>query len=391
MAELAAPEAAPEVGSRNLFKTLVGVFFMYGSRGLGLLFTLALIAKLGMADYGLYVLGLALATMLSAPLDNPWTVRAMRESENRFATERVSRYLLGVVLMAAGAVLIPVSYFLWFGLAVAGGEIVFNSLKSRSVREGHPDRVWRFDAVRQTTSVVLSCIYLFAVPHPSLTVTSLLYCTPYAVLLILAGVAVWGHRPAMPGSLRQMSILTGEMAGTVAYLQGDVLLLGWLTNSTIVGYYNIPLMLTSALAAVGQAYAMTFHEPLRLSGGDLSAGPRLRNTLAIAAVVGVIVLIVGVGLLLSPAPAQLSVAMLIMAGWGVLRTVISVFQVVLYAQRRDAIRFGASIGLVPVKLAFLTALVWVGLGAVGAAISTTAADAILLTIFAAALYRKKKL
>lgn len=394
MAEVTTPENSPEAatpdGKRNLVKTLVGVFFMYGSRGLGLLLTLALIARLGIADYGLYVLGLALATMLSAPLDNPWSVRAIRESDEEFAAERVSRFLMGATLMVAGAALTSVSYFVWFGLAVAGGEIVFNSLKSRSAREGHPDVVWRWDAIRQTSSVVLTCAYLFGTSHPTLQVASLLYCTPYLVILVLAGNVVRGHRPAMPGPARQMAILIGEMGGTVAYLQADVLLLGWLTNSTVVGYYNIPLMLTSALAAVGQSYAMTFHEPLRKSGGDLAAGPKLRNTLLISGIVGALVLITGVVMLMTPVPAQMAQAMVIMAGWAVLRTVICIFQVVLYAQRRDAIRFGTTIALIPVKFAILTVLVKLGLGAVGAAIATTATDAILLIVFAGVLYRKPK-
>ena len=394
VAEVTTPENAPEAavpsGTRNLFKTLVGVFFMYGSRGLGLLLTLALIARLGIADYGLYVLGLALATMVSAPLDNPWSVRAMRETDEEFARERVSRFLMGATFMVAGAALMNVSYFVWFGLAVAGGEIVFNCVKSRRARDGHPDVVWRWDAIRQTTSVVLTCAYLFAIPHPSLHVASLLYCAPYLVILVLAANAVRGHRPSMPGPLRQMAILAGEMGGTVAYLQADVLLLGWLTNSTVVGYYNIPLMLTSALAAVGQSYAMTFYEPLRKSGGDLASGPKLRNTLLISGIVGVLVLITGVVMLVTPVPAQMAQAMVIMAGWAVLRTVISIFQVMLYAQRRDAIRFGTTIALIPVKFAMLTVLVKLGLGAVGAAIATTATDALLLIVFAGALYWKRK-
>jgi hypothetical protein len=394
VAEVTTPENSPEAatpdGKRNLVKTLVGVFFMYGSRGLGLLLTLALIARLGIADYGLYVLGLALATMLSAPLDNPWSVRAIRESDEEFAAERVSRFLMGAVFIVAGAALTSVSYFVWFGLAVAGGEIVFNSLKSRSARDGHPDVVWRLDAIRQTSSVVLTCAYLFGVSHPTLQVASLLYCTPYLVILVLAAIAVRGHRPAMPGPVRQMAILIGEMGGTVAYLQADVLLLGWLTNSTVVGYYNIPLMLTSALAAVGQSYAMTFHEPLRKSGGDLATGPKLRNTLLISGIVGALVLITGVVMLMTPVPAQMAQAMVIMAGWAVLRTIICIFQVVLYAQRRDAIRFGTTIALIPVKFAILAVLVKLGLGAVGAAIATTATDALLLIVFAGALYWKPK-
>ena len=394
MAEVSTPETAPEAaapgGKRNLFKLLLGVFFMYGSRGFGLLLTLALIGKLSIADYGLYALALTFATILGPPIDFPWNVRAMRESDEEFARERASRFLLGATLMIAGAAFIPVSYFVWFGLVVAGGEIMSNVVKSQNTRDGHPDRVWRYDAIRQTTSVALTCGYLFGVHDPNLIVASLFYCAPYVVILVLAGFVAYGHRPAMPGTPRQMATLIGEMGiGTSLFLQGDVLLLGWLTNSTVVGYYNITLMVTTALAAVGQAFAMTYHEPLRKSGGELSAGPKLRTTIGIATVAGLIVLITGIVMTFTTAPEQLSLAMIIMAGFCFLRTIICVFQVVLYAQRRDRLRFGASIVLVPVKFALLAVLVWLGLGAVAAATATTVADAILLAVFAVALYGKR--
>ena len=60
----------------------------------------------------------------------------------------------------------------------------------------------------------------------------------------------------------------------------------------------------------------------------------------------------------------MSEAMVIMAGFCFLRTVICVFKVILYAQRRDVFRSVTSIGLVPVKFALLAVLVKLGLGAV---------------------------
>ena len=239
--------------------------------------------------------------------------------------------------------------------------------------------------------MALACVYLFAVDQPTLLIACVLYCVPYVVIMVLAGLAVRGHRPALPGNLRLMLILMGEMGfGTTLYLQGDVLLLGWLTDTTTVGYYNIALMLTSALAAVGQSFAMTYHEPLRKSGGDLSAGPKLRTTLMIGGAAGFVVLVVGVGILLSPAPPVVGYAMLIMAGFAAMRTIISVFQVILYAQRRDRLRFTAAVTLIPFKFVLLALLVWLGLGAVGAAIATTTADGALLAVFAVALYSRRK-
>ena len=78
--------------------------------------------------------------------------------------------------------------------------------------------------------------------------------------------------------------------------------------------------------------------------------------------------------------------MIIMSAYCAFRTVIMVFQFVLYAQRRDMVRMTAVIGLVPVKFGLLAALAH--LGAVGAAIATSVSDAALLVIFTLAIYGK---
>jgi hypothetical protein len=66
--------------------------------------------------------------------------------------------------------------------------------------------------------------------------------------------------------------------------------------------------------------------------------------------------------------------------------------VILYAQRRDVIRLVANLGLVPVKLGLLAALVAVmsGAGAIAAAIATVITDAILLAIYVTAIYGPKR-
>lgn len=383
MFDLTAPKAAP----RNVVKTLVAAVWMYGGRGLGMLWTLALVGRLSIGDYGLYGMAIALATVIGPPLDNPFNVRAVRESEEHFLAERTTRYLTGAALMAAGMALIEVNYIAWFGLFWAGGEIVFKSYQSQAARDGHPERTWRMDTIRQVTSVAFGSAYLFGTPHPTLFGATLLYCAPYLVILVLAGITAMRHRPGIPGPPRLIAVLIGEMLGMCIYLQGDVLLLGFLTNNTTVGYYTLTVTVTVALAAVGQSFGMTYYEPLRRSGGDLSAGPPLRNTLVIGAGAGILVLLTGIGLLISPAPTELAVAMLIMAAFCAMRTMSSILQVILYAQRRDLIRLGANMGLVPIKLGLVAALAVEG--AVGAAIATVVTDAILLGIYLTAIYRRK--
>jgi O-antigen/teichoic acid export membrane protein len=373
---------------RNILKTLVAVGWMYGGRGIGMLWTLALVGKLSVGDYGRYGMGFALSAVVGPPLDNPFNVRAMRESEQHFRAERTSRFLVGIFLMALGAALIDVNYIAWFGLVIAGGEMVFKSYQSQAARDGHPQLTWRMDSIRQVISVAIAGGYLFGVDDPSLQVASLLYCSPYLAVLVLAGRRVWGHSPGIPGPPRLIAALVGEMLGMCLYLQGDVLLLGFLTDSTTVGYYALTVTVTVALAAIGQSFAMTYNEPLRQSGGDLSTGPSLKHIVLLGLGTGGLVVIAGVVLLMTPAPTQLGVAMLIMAAFCAMRTMSSVLAVILYAQRRDVIRLSANLGLVPVKLCAVAALAQ--FGAVGAAIATVGTDAILLAIYLVAIYRRSE-
>ena len=364
----------------------MSLLWVYGGRAAGLLWTLAMIHRLGIGDYGLYSMGFALMSILGPTLNNPYLIRAAREPEEDFVRERAGRYLLGVALMVLGQAFLPINYIAWFGITVAGGELCVGAYKARALREGNPHLTSRIDTSRQVGSVVLGTAYLFAVPHPTLFFASVAYCVPYLVIAVLSAVTVRGHRPQWPGPPRLILILAGEMLGTALFLQGDVLLLGWLTNSEIVGYYTLTWVLASAIAYIGQSFGSTYTQPLRDSGGDLSTGPPLRNTVVIGVGGGVIVLIVGLVLLLTPVPSQLAIAMIIMSGYCAFRTVISVFTFILYAQRRDMVRLTAAIGLVPFKLGLVAALSF--LGAVGAAIATSVSDAVLLAIFTLALYGK---
>jgi hypothetical protein len=384
MTEVTPTTAAP----RNFAKTFVAMGWLGGTRGLGLLWTLMLIHQLGIGSYGSYGMAVAVTGLVGPALDNAFNVRAIRESEDRFVAERTARYLLALAVIALGLVLIPFVYFVGFGLINAGGENAFNVVKSRLIRDGHPDKAGRIDTAKQATSVVAGCLYLVVAQGPTLLTASLMYCTPYVAAVLIGAVTVRKYRPAIPGPPRLIAALTGEMLGTMAYMQADVLLLAWLTNTEIVGYYTLAGMVVVAVISVGQSFAMTYHEPLRHAEGALSAGPPLRYTLGLAAAGGLLVLLIGVGLLISPAPTQLAVTMMIMSGFAALRIVSWIFQTILYNQRKDLLRFTAAVGLVPLKFALLAAMA--SLGAVGAAIGSTIGDAVLLLIFTIALYRKKR-
>lgn len=376
-----APPAASRIG-----KTVVAAVWMYGGRGVGLLWTLAVISRLGIADYGLYAMGFALAAIVCAPLDNPFNVRALRESEERFLRERTTRVGLGLLLMAAGVAVLDVHYIAWFGLVVGGGELIFNAYKSRDLRDGHPDRVMRLDTIRQVSSIALATGYLFTAGHPTLLAASLLYCVPYLVIAVLAVLTVRGHRPAVPGPPRLVAALVIEHLGNALYIQGDVLLLGFLTDSRVAGLYSVASVMAWAVAALGQSYVATYHEPLRESGGDLASGPSVKAILTVSAMAAMLIAVVGIGLLLSPAPRELGVAMVLMSVFCGMRAVNYVYTAVLYMQHRDLLRAWAAAGLVPVKLAGVALLA--SLGAVGAAIASVVTDAVLLGVYLKILYRR---
>jgi hypothetical protein len=380
------------VAKRRSAKTVVSLLYVYGGRAAGLLWTLAVIHQLGISQYGLYSLGFAVTSVLGQTLNNPYLVRAAREPEEDFVRERASRYLLGVALILLGQVFIPINYILWFGITAAGGELCVGAYKARALRDGDPHLTSRIDTSRQVGSVVAGCGYLFATTllsagHPTLFWASVAYCVPYVVIAVLAWFTVRGHRPQWPGPPRLILVLSGEMLGTAAFLAGDVLLLGWLTNTTVVGYYNLTWVLASAVGYVGQAFGATYSQPLRDSGGDVRTGPPLRLTVALGAAGGLLVLVVGLVLLFVPVPRELAIAMIIMSAYAAFRTVIMIFTFVLYAQRRDVIRLTSMIGLVPFKFGLVAALSF--LGAVGAAIATSVSDGVLLLIFALALYGKR--
>jgi hypothetical protein len=371
----------------------VSLLWVYGGRATGLVWTLAMIHQLGISQYGLYSLGFAVTSVLGQTLNNPYVVRAAREPEEDFVRERASRYLLGVALMVIAQVFLPINYILWFGILAAGGELCVGAYKARALREGDPHLTSRIDTSRQVGSVVAGCAYLFgthlvSASEPTLFGASVAYCIPYVVIAVLAAFTVRGHRPQWPGPIRTILVLSGEMLGTAAFLQGDILLLGWLTDTTVVGYYNLTWVLASAIGYVGQAFGATYTQPLRDSGGDVKTGPPLRLTVAMGLAGGLIVLITGIVMLFTPVPHQLAIAMIVMSAYATFRTIIMVFTFILYAQRRDVIRLTSVIGLVPVKFGVLAALA-TSLGAVGAAIATSVSDLLMLVIFTIAIYGRR--
>lgn len=385
----AAAAAVPAAGKRHMAIALWAVFWAYGGRACGMVWTLALVSKLGIANYGLYAMAYAVYSLIGPPLDNPFVVRSVRESEEHFLADRATRYLLGIGLMAVGAALFELNYVAAFGLFVSGGELVLRAWQSKSVRAGEPHKAAQLDTLRQFGSVALACGYLYAVPHPTLQWATTALVSPYLLIALGVGPMCLRHRPGIPGTPRLIAILVGEALGIMIYVQGDLLLLGWMTNHTIAGYYGICTTVTLAIIALGQGFGMSYSQKMRDGEEVLSSGPPLKGTLALGTGATLLVLITGLVMLAVPAvPTQLAVAMVIMSLFCGMRTISTVFQAVLYNQRRDGVRLAVNLGVVPIKLGLVAAMA-VPLGAVGAAIASVITDAILLAIYLRVLYPKK--
>ncbi|MEO9326906.1 lipopolysaccharide biosynthesis protein [Gordonia aurantiaca] len=366
-------------GRRHLVKALIAAGWTYGGRAAGLAWTVALVVHLGVGAYGQYAMAFALGAIIAAPLDNPFAVRAIRESEQAFVAERVTRILLGIGLMAVGALCLAAPYLVWFALIVAGGEIVFNAVKSRALRDGHPDRVMRYDTTRQVVSIVAALGYLQFASSPDLTIASFWYLAPYLVIAAYAATLVPGARPHLPGSARLIAILFGEHLANALYMQGDILLLGWLTDSDVAGYFAIASTVGWAAGQVGMSLAGTYHEQLRAAGGAVAAGPPVRHVVVMAAATAALVMVAGFVLLATSYSSELAWSLVVISLFVGLRVMNNVLTTVLYVQRRDLVRSASAAALVPVKLGLVGALAT--LGAVGASVASVVTDAVLLAVY----------
>ncbi|OFI37526.1 hypothetical protein BIU82_09395 [Arthrobacter sp. SW1] len=377
----------------NLLKAGIAAIWVAGGRFLGLAWTVAVIATLGISDYGLYAMAFSLSSLIAAPLDNAFHVRSMREGESRFAAERTGRALVGAVLLLAGLAVFGQFFVAGFALAVAGGEMLFNACKSRALRDGHPNIVMRLDTVRQTASIVVASAYLFLSQPllgsaPTLETACLVYLWPYAVVLVAAAVTTAGTRPGVPGKPRELLLFFVDALIIALHMQGDILLLGILTDSTITGYYSVASVLAMAVASVGQMYAQTFHGPLREAGGNPAAGPGRKATFALSAGLAALVFLAGLVLLLTGLAPQIAVALMVLSLFVAVRFTSLVMTTILYIQGQDRQRVAGGAVAAVLKLLLVAALA-VPLGAGGAALAAVVAEIVQAAWYFRAAHRPR--
>ncbi|MCK0438074.1 hypothetical protein MUG78_01010 [Gordonia alkaliphila] len=365
----------------SLLRAALAALWVYGGRGIGLLWIAALNYRLGVSQYGLYAMAVAIAPLIATPLESPFIVRSIRVDDDTFRAERFTRVITGTAIAVVGYLLVSVSFIAGYALIVAGGEITFNALKAYRLRKGHPHLVNRMDTVRQVSSVVTGGAVLFLVQDPSITLVAASYSIPWAIVIAVSWFTLPAARPRFPGGLKESSLLAGEALVNAANMQGDLLLLGMLTNSTVAGYYSLASVTAWALVVPAQAYGQTFHERLRFADGVRGSWPPMRRVAAISLASAALLAAVGAAVVLSPLPSPTGWAMLALSPFVFGRSMTSVLAIIMYAQRRDVERFTWALPILPLKLGLVGVAVALGWNATGAGIACSVAELTLLAAY----------
>lgn len=375
--------ATPE---RSTSRTILAAVWMFGGRGLGLLWSLLVIKYLGISEFGQFAVGIAAASLISIPIDAYYLVRSPRVDDEQFRVDRASRWWLGVLLFAVGLGLFAVWLPAGLALSKAGGDIFFNAQKSTAIRAGKPDTAYALDSGRQGLSLVAGLVVVLILDDPSVTLLSVVYVLAFVPFALLALPRVLGVRVELPERSRRTVALIAEAVGGAAYAQGDIVLVGILSTDANAGYYSLASVVLWSIAAVGQNYSFTFHEPLREHHGHVAAGPPLKITSALAVAGGLGMLGTGLVMWFLGAEEDLWVCFAVLSVAAATRFYGAVFTTVLALQSRDALRARMSLVVVAVKIAGVLALGT--FGSIGAAVAFVVADLVAFAWAYWALYRQ---
>lgn len=376
---------APE---KSTSRTILAAVWMFGGRGLGLLWSLLVIKYLGISEFGQFAVGIAAASLISIPLDAYYLVRSPRVADEQFRVDRASRWWIGMLLFTAGLGLFAVWLPAGLALSKAGGDILFNAQKSTAIRAGKPDAAFALDSARQGISLVAGLVVVLVVDDPSIALLSLVYVLGFVPFALISLPHVLGVRAELPERSRRTVALVVEAIGGAAYSQGDIVLVGILSTDANAGYYSLASVVLWSIAAVGQNYSFTFHEPLREHHGNVAAGPPLKITAALAVAGGLGMLGTGAVLWALDLDRDLWLCFAILSVAATTRFFGAVFTTVLALQSRDELRAWMSLVVVAIKVVGVLALGT--FGSIGAAIAFVVADAIAFVWAYAALYRDRE-
>lgn len=372
----------------NLQRTFRASGWMYSSRALVFVWAVLLTHQFGIHSYGIYAMAFATGALIGVPIDSYFSIRAPRVSDEVFLRERATRAVFGFFLIVLGVIAWPFSFGAGFAGVKAGIDVCFQASRSGMIRDGHPDRAQRADALRQVTGIVLGSGYLLIVDGPSLPFAALLYLIGCALPIVRGLRTIVEHRPIMPEvSGRSASILT-EAVGGVAYVQAEVILLGLLGSPTSAGFYSFGSTIVWSLAALGQSFGYTFHEGLRRTKGHVASGPPLATAVWLSIAIATVMAAASVILWRFDSNRILWLTFAWLAPVSFLRTLSSVSTVVLAMQHRDAFRMKVTAVSLTVKVGLIFVLQEAG--GPGAAMAFLVSDLIMSGSYTLAVYRRHR-
>lgn len=332
--------------------------WMVLGRASGLVWTVLLISTLGIGEYGRYAAAYAIAAILSAPIENIFVVRCVRVSEREYLAERSLRALIGAGLAIIGIAVYSWSFVAGFALLVAGLEMIFNAYKSVALRAGYPGVIMKLDAFRQIASILLAAAYLFTQRGTAtLEAACLVYLVPYVVVIVMTVKLCWGHRPGISPDWRQQGVLLVDAVVISLYLQGDILLLGLLTNNEIVGIYSVASQLALAASTIGQLFGQQYVAGMREQPNNAAVAPPLKLTIAIGAVLWVGTMLVALVLIAFTEYHEIGWALLVIAPFAALRSITNTWVTVLYVRGLDTRRIVANAVALGIRFLLLIAVV----------------------------------
>ena len=350
----------------------------------GLAWTVLLVAKLGISDYGLYAMAFSLSGVFAGVLDGPATFRAARVSEVEFESDQAWRGTVGPVVMVAGlAIAATCSYVIGFALVFVAGEHLLGVYKAHARRHGNPLREQVIDLARQITSISLGSVCLLAFTD-SLDSVTFAYSAPYVVGGIAATIAV-AKSPRRRVDRREWA--AHSMTGLVGagYVQLDVVVLGALLGSAAAGVYGLASLVAWAMTVPLQQYATRAVPSLRsgeLEPASFIGAPRLGLGLAaITLVSGAIAEMTNIG------PAEFGTCLVLMAPFVATRAVNWALTLGMIVAHADRQRFNISASTLLFNMLLLLGLSAL-LGVTAAPIASSAADLVLLVMFARVLHAK---
>jgi O-antigen/teichoic acid export membrane protein len=371
----------------NLQRAIRASGWMYSSRALVFGWALLLTHQFGIAGYGVYAMAFAAGAVLGVPLDSYFTTRGPRVASDVFVRERTTRALFGFALVLCGVVLWPLSFLAGFAVVKAGSDVAFQASRSSLVRNGHPDKAQRADAVRQVIGLAVGIGYLLLSPSPSLEIAALLYLAGSALPIAVGIQALTHARPALPEVSGRSALILAESIGGVAYVHAEVILLGLLVSESSAGYYSFGATIVWSLAALGQSFGTTFHEPLRHSRGDVGSGPPLHTALWLSAATACLLAAAAAALWAYGVDQTLWLTFACLAPVSFLRTLSSVATVVLVLQHRDRFRLVVTVVSVSLKIGLI--LLLQEFGGPGAALAFLASDLVMSGSYAYAVYGRR--